>query len=402
MTRPCAATLDFERAFALMSEGVEPLGMEDVRLEKAGRRILAQDVVARIDSPRADVAAMDGFAIRRAELLAGRTAFAVVGASFPALPFAGPVAAACAVRITTGAAMPEGLDQVLPIECVTTAGEQVMLSGAAPTRGHVRPRASDIARGDILLRKGQRIEPRTMLVAAAGDLATLPVVARPRMHLLTTGDELVAPGQAAERDGAVPDSLAEALLLLSRQWGARPMGAARLPDDPAAIVAAAEPLIDDFDVLVIAGGASRGERDFARAALAPLELEPIFAGVAMKPGKPLWYGRIGARHVLGLPGNPTAALTTARLFLVPLLARLGGQGIKAGLAWQAAMLGNETPPPGDREQFLCGWWDGTTVEILGRQQASAQLMLARANCLVRLGVGEKGLARGASVPILRL
>ena len=399
--KACAATLSFDAAQAIIAANAVPLGIERVPLAKAGRRVLAEPVHAQIDSPRYDAAAMDGFAVRAQDVAAGRRRFRVVGRSYPGEPWAGDLGLAQAVRIMTGAAMPGGASCVLVREAVAETGDGIEMMQAPPARLHVRARASDMAAGDLVLPAQRVLDARALLVAAAADVGQVAVWRRPRVRMLASGDELIEPGSARATADQLPDSLSEALLLMVRQYGALPLGATRVPDAGAAIAAAAATALDDCDVLVVTGGASRGDRDFSRLGLAPLGLQLGFADVAIKPGKPAWYGRIGACHVLGLPGNPTAALTIARLFLMPLLAALGGRGFAAGLGWTQAPLLAAVPETGSRETFLCAEWCDRGVRVIERQSASAQLMLARANALVRRPTGGPALVAGDCVPVLR-
>lgn len=395
---PCAATLDFDAAQAILAAIATPLGAESVALAKAGRRVLAAPLHARVDVPARDLAAMDGFALRDADLAAGLRSFAVIGAAWPGTPWPGEVAGGQAVRIMTGAPMPSGADRVLMRECVTDRRDTIALEAPLPPKPHVRTRGSDTAAGAEVLPAGKLLDPRALVVAAAADADRVTVWRRPRVRVIATGDELVAPG-AARESGGVPDSLSEAILLLARQWGAAPMGAEGVRDDAALLTAVAEAALESADVLVLCGGASRGDRDFAKAGLAPLGLQLAFADVAIKPGKPVWLGSVGKALVLGLPGNPTAAMTVARLFLAPLLTALGGRGVEPALRWQEASLIGEPPPTGDREAFLCAERVEGGVRVIARQAASDQCMLARADTLARFRPGERH-APGTPVPVL--
>jgi molybdopterin molybdotransferase len=397
---PCGAAIDFDGAQAILAALATPLGSERVALAKAGRRVLAEPVRAAMDIPRQDLAAMDGFAVSSADLAAGRRDFLVAGAAYPGAPWRGTLGAGQAVRIMTGAHLPAGADQVLMRELVEQAGETVTLGGPVPARPHVRQRGSDGAAGTEMLPAGKLLDPRALVVAAAADAAELLVWRQPRVRVIATGDELAPPGEA-QSQGAVPDSLSEAISLMARQWGAKPQGARLVRDDPALLTAAAEEALGTADVLVLCGGASRGDRDFAKAALDPLGLELAFADVAIKPGKPVWLGRIGAKLVLGLPGNPTAAMTVARLFLAPLLTGLGGRGAQAALRWQTWPLAEGVPPAGDREAFLCAEQLEDAARLLSRQNASDQCLLARADLLVRRRAGAGALPAGAQVEALR-
>lgn len=398
---PCKATISFDAAQAIVRENAAPLAMESVPLAKAGRRVLAQAVIAQIDSPRRDSAAMDGYAVRSADLTGEATRLKLVGESAAGGAVPQPLDPGTALRISTGAPMPSGADRVIMRELTRTEGNEVVVPGASG-KNHVRARASDFASGDALLPSGTRIDARAMIVAAAADLDRVTVWRRPRLHVLSNGDELVPPGNAATNADAVPDSLSEGLALLARQWGAKPVGASRSKDQVEGLRAMAQAALAGADILLVVGGASHGHRDMARSALMPLGLRLLFSGVAMKPGKPLWYGRIGGAHVLGLPGNPTAALTTARLFLAPLACGLSGAGFDHALRWRERRLLHDAPGGSDRDQFLCAIADepGNGVSIMERQQASAQMMLARADLLVERRAGAARATEGAMLRCL--
>jgi molybdopterin molybdotransferase len=397
---PCAASLNFDAAQAILAAIARPLGTESVPLAKAGRRVLAEPVHAAMDIPSRDLAAMDGFAVREADLVAGLRRFTVAGAAYPGAPWAGTVAPGQAIRIMTGALMPAGADRVLMRELVEAQNAAIQLDEPVPAKPHVRARGSDTVAGCALLPTGKLLDPRALVVAAAADADRVTVWRRPRVRVIATGDELVAPGAASET-GGVPDSLSEAVLLMARQWGAAPMGAALVCDDAGLLRDAAEEALDTADVLVLCGGASRGDRDFAKAGLAPLGLTLGFADVAIKPGKPMWFGSIGTKLVLGLPGNPTAAMTVARLFLAPLLTALSGRGVGAALRWHRTALTEDAPAVGDREAFLCAEWHADGVRLLARQTASDQCMLARADTLVRIPAGAQAKPAGSLVELLR-
>ncbi|NIJ09303.1 molybdopterin molybdotransferase [Sphingomonas vulcanisoli] len=395
----CGASITFDEAVAVLQREAQPLGVETTQLSTAGRRVLAEAVHARIDAPRYSAAAMDGFAVSAAESAGG--ACRVLGASYPGEPWLGRLKAGEAVRIMTGAAAPAGACRIIPLELVEENSGILSLPQVWPAKSHIRHKGCDIKIGQIMLAAGTLLDPRALLVAAAADVATVQTWRRPIVSVLASGDELVSPGKATELDYTIPDSLSEAILLLSRQYGAKPGSAALVADTRNAILAAAETMMSDCDVLVLIGGASRGDRDFAKAGLRPLGLDVRFSDVAMKPGKPVWYGRIGAKHIIGLPGNPTAALTTARLILAPLLRALEGRDLRSALNWQAMPLKNCPELIATRESFLCGTIEDGSVEILKSQSASSQLMLARANVLVRVPANQPTCAAGSVINALK-
>jgi molybdopterin molybdotransferase len=396
----CEALIGFDAAQALLAAHALPLGVETVPLAKAGRRILAEPLRARINSPRAHTAAMDGYAVRGNDLDAGMRKLRVAGSHHAGGSAAPPLEPGSAVRIMTGTPMPAGADRVVMLEHVHLEGDDVVLPGQPSLKAHVRLRASDFAVGEELLPAGRVIDPRAMLIAAAADAAELTMWRRPRVGCIASGDELADPGSASAELAAVPDCLSEAVMLLCHQWGGKPVGGVRVADGVAAIRAAAETMLPDCDVLVLIGGASRGDRDFARAGLHPLGLEIVFSDVAIKPGKPVWYGRIGRHHVLGLPGNPTAAMTVARLFLAPLLAALSGQGTRAAMTPTMLPLAADAPTA-SREQFLCGFAEAGAVRVVERQAASSQLMLRNAEMLVRLPGQSELLRAGTNAATFR-
>lgn len=398
---PCAANISFDCALERLASNCNPLGTETVGLAKAGRRILAEPLVSRVDSPRFDAAAMDGFAVRDADLAGGILVFDVVGTGYPGEPWNGELAGGQAVRIMTGGRMPTGSDRVVPHELVNQRDGQIELRRPLSDRLHVRSRGSDIAVGSVVLPPGRRLDPNALVVASAADVNSVTVWKQPRVHVISTGDELTPAGTAGQTAELIPESLSQALLLFVRQWGGKPDGATIAPDSAEFIVNAARNACAGCDILVIHGGASRGDRDFSKSALEVLGLQLVFSEVEMKPGKPVWYGRIGKTHVLGIPGNPTAAMTVARLFLAPLLAALGGRPFDDALRWQDMPLSAPTAQNGAREAFLCAWSEDGAVHVLESQSASSQMMLGRTNALVRVAKDERPLGRLTHVATLK-
>src|SRR5690606_6365551 len=237
---------------------------------------------------------------------------------------------------------------------------------------HVRAAGSDFREGDVLLASGTLLGPRQLVAAAAADRDRVTAWRRPRVVVLGTGDELVAPGTARRHPQAIPESVSYGVAALAEAWGARLVRATRLADRLDDMAAAAGQALADADLVVVTGGASVGDKDFARPMFAGLGLELIFSKVAIKPGKPVWLGRAAGRLVLGLPGNPTSAMVTARLFLAPLLAGLAGEPPAAALAWRPAPLAGDLPACGDRQTFhRASWGEGGVVPV-GNQDSSAQ------------------------------
>lgn len=386
--------ISFDDAIARVQAAARPLAPDDVALSEAHGRTLAVPIVATRDGPLWDVSTMDGYAVPD-----GDGPFRVVGQSLPARPAGIGLTPGTCVRIFTGAPTPPSTARVVPQEVVAREGDDLHLREPSPDR-FIRARASDFARGDTLLEAGTLLGPRALVAAAAADCDRTIVTRRPRLRLLATGDEVVAPGTARDRPGANPDSTSLAVLALARDWGAEPIGTARAVDDLESLLRSAPALLDGADIFVVTGGASVGDRDFGKAMFGDA-LALIFSTVRIKPGKPVWLGRAGETFVLGLPGNPTSALVTARLFLVPLLAALLGRAPADALGWERLPLAEPLGAPGSRETFSRARLDEGQLHLLPNQDSGSQHMLAQAEWLVRRPIGDTNLAAGTAVQALR-
>lgn len=388
--------ISFDQAWAIVAGEARPLGSEAVALAGAHGRILAEPVVAQVDWPPADVSAMDGYAIRGSD----DSPLRLVGESFPGAAFGGVVGVGECVRIFTGAPIPPGAERVVMQENATREGDAVRLIVADSSSRHIRQRGSDFCAGDTLLDAGRRLDARAMVAAAGADLADVRVWRRPRVAILGTGDELVEPGSARAHPGTIPESVSFGVAGLVADWGGNMIGRERVRDQPDLISHAAATALDRSDLLVVTGGASVGDRDYSRAVLADLGLDLLFAKVAMKPGKPVWFGRVGDTLVLGLPGNPTSALVTARLLLAPMLAGLGGDDCARAAGWRSAMLKVPLGPCGERETFTRARCVEGMVEPLASQDSGAQKGLADGNVLIRQRAGTAALLAWDPVDII--
>lgn len=394
--------IDFDEAIALIQSAVKPLEVETVPLEHAARRVLAEPVLAQIDSPRSDVSAMDGYAVRDDDLMRLPARLKVAGESFAGGRWRGTLAAGACARIFTGAPVPAGADRVVMQENVRREGEVALIEAHPGRASHIRKRGCDFAVGDALLPVGRLLDPRAMIAAAAADVAAVSAFRRPHLRILSTGDELAAPGMARDVTDAIPESVSYGVAALAEEWGAKCKGITRLRDNLQSMQRVAETAIHGADVIVVTGGASVGERDFAKDMFAPLGMQLLFSKVSIKPGKPVWLGRIDKLFVLGLPGNPTSAFVTARLFLAPLLALMQGRQIETALSWRTAPLGSALAPCGDRETFHRASLTGNAAEVLSFQDSSAQKVLANADVLMRQRAGSPPLNRGDLVQVLAL
>jgi len=370
--------ISFDEAIRLLREVARPIGRERVPIAEAAGRVLAAPVVAMVDSPRADSSAMDGYAVREADLPGS---LRLIGESFPGGGFDGALEPGTCVRIFTGAPVPAGADRVVIQEVAARDGDSVTIADLPGPERHIRPRGSDFRTGEMLLEAGRRLDPRTLVAAAGADVGEVETWRRPAVRVLATGDELAPPGQARDRAGAIPESVSFGVAALTELWGGRSLGSRRLADDLPALERAAGEALEQSDLVVVTGGASVGERDFAKKMFAPHGLELIFSKVAIKPGKPVWLGRAGGKIVLGLPGNPTSAMVTARLFLAPLVAGLAGRA--GALEWRSLPLGAVLPACGDRETFHRARLLEARAVLVANQDSSAQMALAQADILLR-------------------
>lgn len=392
--------ISFDEACHRLSSLAEPLAAETVPLEEADGRVLAEDVIATRDSPAQPTSAMDGYAIRDSELDAGLTSWPVAGEIYAGDGVSGAFPAGVCARIFTGAPLPAGFDRVVPQELVRTTAGGITLDPQQLSSAHVRQVGSDFRAHQTLLRRGRLMDPGALLLAAAADRPFLSVSRRPRISIISSGDELVAPGTALDRPGRVPDSVSFGVASLARRWGAGAVRRRHAPDDLATLRRVVSEEQSATDLIVMTGGASVGERDYARAAFGQLEL--IIDKVAMKPGKPVWVGRSEGQLVVGLPGNPTAAMVTARLFLAPLLAALTGRSPSEAWAWRDVAAERPFSPTGEREVFVRAHLSACGAHPCDNQDSSAQAVMGEWNLLARRGAASPGLPTGALVSVLAL
>lgn len=394
--------IDFDTAVGLIIGLARPLEAETVPLAGALGRVLAGPVIARSDAPLRAVSTMDGYAVRDADLTTIPASLPVGDTVFPGGTGPPPLPPGVCARIFTGAALPAGAERVVVQEQVRRDGDQAVFDHSPGDPRFIRAAGSDFRAGEVLLTAGTRLNARSIVAAAAADLALLRVVRRPTVMVLSTGDELAEPGEATATPGAIPDSVSFGIMAAAASWGAEIVGRRRLADDPEVLRTAAEEALGLADVIVVTGGASVGEKDFARAMFDFADMELVFSKVAIKPGKPVWAGRARDRIVLGLPGNPTSAMVTARLLLAPLLTGLGGHDPMDALAWRTCPLAGVLEATGDRETFHRGRPGDAGVAALPNQDAGSQKALAEAEVLIRRRAGQAAAGAGESVEVLDL
>ncbi len=398
--------LPVEEALRRILDGVKPKPAETVRLDDALDRVLAADIAAKRTQPPWNTSAMDGYAVRAADVETVPMRLKVIGAAPAGHPFAGTVGPGEAVRIFTGAPLPAGADAIVIQEDTERDGDDVVVR-ESPGVGHfVRRRGLDFAEGDVLLTAGRRADPRIVALAAAMNHAELPVHRRPRVAILATGDELAAPGTDPGPDRIVASN-SYGVAGMVRHAGGTPvdLGIARDERDmlAAAVARARE---SDADVLVTLGGASVGEHDIVRDVLVGEGLSLGFWRIAMRPGKPLMFGTFGGARFLGLPGNPVSAMITARLFLVPLVHAL--TGLKETTSGETSgRLGADLAENDRRQDYLRATTrvdpDGTLVVTpFGKQDSSMLSTLARADALVVRAPFAPAAKAGETCRVLRM
>jgi molybdopterin molybdotransferase len=347
--------LEIEQARRVVLDAVTPLPSEPVELPAALGRVLAEDVHAEEQVPAFDGSAMDGFAVR-AEDVAGAgaqtpTVLRVVDESRAGAPAATTLAAGQAIAISTGAMLPPGADAVVPIEDARASDGRVEVLVPAPAERHVRRAGTDVRAGQTVLARGAALGPAELGVLASLGRASAPCARRVRLSLLVSGDELLAPGETP-RPGAIRDSNSLTLAALARCAGAEVIGARTMPDEAQATAAALARAVDGADVAVISGGVSVGAHDHVRPSLEALGARTAFWGLALRPGRPTWFGTLGETLVFGLPGNPVSAMVTFILLVRPALRALLGEPEPARRL-TAAMDSDYEKPAGRAHAVRC-------------------------------------------------
>jgi molybdopterin molybdotransferase len=390
--------LSVEDARARMLAEIAPGPIEAVALDQAIGRALAEPVLARRDQPPFPASAMDGWAVRSADTPG---ALRIIGESAAGRGFEGAVGPGQAVRIFTGAAVPAGADAVVIQEDAERDGDLVRVP-AVEAGVHVRAAGGDFRAGQVLLDAGVRLDPWRIALAAAAGLAEVQVRVRPRIALLATGEEIVeAPAEPGPFQ--IYDSAAPGLAALARSWGAEVVRARPLADDLDATVEALRTA--DAELIVTIGGASVGDHDLVRAAGEALGLSLRVASVAVRPGKPTFFGVLAdGRRMLGLPGNPASAFVCAEMFLRPIL--MAAQGASPEPRTLTARLAAPLPANGPREHWMRAQLedatDGLAVHPLRDQDSSLITVFAAADALLRRPAGAPAIEAGAPVQVLPL
>lgn len=357
--------LPVAEALARLLDGAEPGPAETVPLHEAAGRVLAAPLKALRTQPPFPASAMDGYAVRAADVAVPAARVRVIGEAAAGKLFTEGVGAGEAVRIFTGAPIPEGADTILIQENARRLdGDAIEALEPVAAGRHIRRTGLDFAEGDVLLDEGRVLDPAALSLAASANHPALPVVKRPLVAIIATGDELLPPGSTTGPDQIIASN-AYGVAAVAKSIGADAIDLGIAPDRKDAIAARVrQALAAGAEVIVTLGGASVGEHDLVHDVLTGEGMALDFWKIAVRPGKPLMFGRLGQTRVIGLPGNPVASLVCSHLFLKPLLARLGGLPHKPDLA--EAVLGAAMAANDSRQDYV----RATVSEIDGRLVAT--------------------------------
>jgi molybdopterin molybdotransferase len=393
-------------ALSAVLTGAEPLPAEMVALDTAHHRVLSADIAALRTQPPQAMSAMDGYAVRSADAAKVAARLHVIGEVAAGRPFERTVGAGEAVRIFTGGVIPEGADAVIIQEDTVVEGGDITITEAAMAGRHIRPAGVDFRKGDVLLAKGTRLTDRDLSLAAGMNHPDLAVRRRPKVAILATGDELVMPG-SIPGPGQIVYSNGYALRALARAEGAETIDLGIAVDTVAATTAGIRRARESgADILITTGGASVGDHDLVKQSLEAEGVAMAFWRIAMRPGKPMMHGRLGAMRVIGLPGNPVSSYVCGFLFLVPLIRALSGRQL-VHHARETALLGRDLAANDLREDYLRARLerrgDGALIATPVNHQDSSLLgNLAAADALVIRPPFAPAAPAGSPCDILRL
>ena len=382
-----------------------PLSSEKVALAEAYGRVLAHDLKALRTQPPADVSAMDGYAVRAADVAKAPVCLKIIGEVAAGRPFTAIVGSGEAARIFTGGFIPDGADTVVIQEQTARDGDSVEVQKPSAKGRNVRREGLDFRADQVLLAAGQRLKARDLQLAAGMNHPLVPVHRRPKLAMFATGDELVAPG-TEPGPGQIVYSNGFALAALARAEGAEVIDLGVVGDKLDETVATVrEARAIDADILLTTGGASVGEYDLVQSAFAKEGMALSFWKVAMRPGRPLVHGRLGAMAVLGLPGNPVSSYVCAFLFLVPLIRLLCGRDDLV-MPTETVRLGRDLPENDERADYLRATLtdgpDGPVATPFPTQDSSMMAPLAQSGCLVIRAPHAAAAKAGARCTIMRL
>lgn len=394
--------ISVEDAVGRISAAFSPVEPEVVAIGEAAGRVLAEDVVAKLNQPPMSVSSMDGYAVRATDAIQPGAILELIGAAPAGHPFSGKVGVGQAVRVFTGGVVPEGADTIVIQEDASSEGMRVKLNIAPMPGRHIRAVGLDFTSGEVLARSGHRLSARDLSLIAAGDVPQVSVRRRPKVAVAATGDELSLPG-APRKPGGIVASSGYALAAMIGNWGGETIDLGILPDTQQAVASIADHA-KLADLIVTLGGASVGEHDLVQKALGPRGFQLDFWKIAMRPGKPLIFGSLGKTPLLGLPGNPVSTLVCAILFLKPAIAAM--LGVKKIDNLVSARLATGLKPNDSRQDYLRARveqrGDERFVVPFGVQDSSMLTSLARADALIVRRPHALAAVEGDKVEILLL
>lgn len=402
------AMISVAEALQRVLDGVDRMPVETVNLAAAHGRVLARDVVARMTQPPTDVSAMDGYAVRAADVGSVPATLTQVGASAAGKAFDGAIGPGQTARIFTGAAVPAGADAIVIQEDTEAAGDQITMNEAVPLGHYVRPAGLDFTQGDVGIPAHRVLSARDIGLSAAMNVPWLTVTRAPRIALLATGDEIVRPGEPVGPNQIISSNTLALMGLIKASGGeAIDLGIARDDEDSLRALAAGA---RGADMLVTLGGASVGDHDLVRKVLGQDGLELDFWRIAMRPGKPLIFGKIGqapmkGTPMMGMPGNPVSSLVCGLVFLRPAIRAM--LGLDPHSATQTARLGQDLTANDQRQDYLRATAEmdeqgELVVTPFGKQDSSMLSRLARAHCLILRAPHAESAKTGDRVEILPL
>jgi len=378
------ALISVEEALNYIGATAKPPAPITLPLKQADGHVLAEDIVSKVTLPPLDASAMDGYAVKLEARHQSGSQFILIGESPAGAPFSGKVGRDEAVRIFTGGAVPAGANTVIIQENVSAEGKSIKLTENAVAGKHIRKAGIDLKAGTTILTKGILLDGFACALIAAANHGGVKVTPKPKIALLANGDELVEPGNTLKK-GQIVSSNPYGLGPLIESWGGQAMAMGIAPDSPAAIKAHIH-ACTDADIMLPIGGASVGDRDYMRQVFDGLGYSPIFTKVAVKPGKPTWFGKLDDKYVLGLPGNPASALVCAHIFLKPLIYVLTGRPTPAHPVLQAkvtqAMKANGPRAEYERAHVEADDNGQLHVTPFPRQDSSLITPFVKSNCLL--------------------
>ena len=397
-------SMPVDKARELISRYLEPVvGIEQVNIRAALGRVLAKDIVSPVDVPAHDNSAMDGYAVRHTDLSAkGETTLTIVGSAFAGKPYAGTIGKGECVRIMTGGVVPSGMDTIIMQEHTRAAGGRVTIGPGHRKNQNLRRAGEDLARGGVALARGKLIGPADIGLVASLGIAEAAVFRKLRVAFFSTGDELVSIG-APLGEGQIYDSNRYTIYGMLQRLGVETIDMGVVRDDPVLIENAFREAGQIADAVITSGGVSVGEADFVKDLLNRLG-EVVFWKIAMKPGRPLAYGRLGRAHFFGLPGNPVSVMVTFYQFVRDALYVLMGRDPVPALPSLRVLCTSELKKAPGRTEFqrgiltrsAAGDW---SVRATGEQGSGILRSMSEANCFIILPTDQGNLAAGSMVDV---